>query len=191
MKKYILPALICFAVSSISAKAAEGGKGSLPASKSSPIIHNILSNRLPARLQKSIKKEYGNYWITGLYRAELNGKTSYHITVENPDQIVTKIAALDQVKAVTPRLYASGFLSTGDESTGVRIYGIDPQSPANDPYRKGMLSGDFLTANDTQGLLIGRPAAAKLHLQVGDKVSLSVNTSNGDVQEQTFTIRGI
>jgi ABC-type lipoprotein release transport system permease subunit len=40
-------------------------------------------------------------------------------------------------------------------------------------------------------LLIGRPAAAKLHLQTGDKVSLSVNTSNGDVLEQTFTIRGI
>jgi ABC-type lipoprotein release transport system permease subunit len=28
-------------------------------------------------------------------------------------------------------------------------------------------------------------------LQAGDKVSVSVNTSNGDVQEQTFTIRGV
>jgi ABC-type lipoprotein release transport system permease subunit len=40
-------------------------------------------------------------------------------------------------------------------------------------------------------LLIGQPAAEKLHLQTGDKISLSVNTSNGDVLEQTFTIRGI
>ena len=48
-----------------------------------------------------------------------------------------------------------------------------------------------MTADDRDGLLIGEPTAAKLHLQAGDKVSLSVNTSNGDVQEQTFTIRGI
>src|SRR6267142_1711336 len=90
MKKYILPVLICFAISSIRANAAEGGKneGGITTRKNSPIIRNILSDKLPARLQKSIKKEYGNYWITGLYKAELNGKTSYHITVENPDQIV-------------------------------------------------------------------------------------------------------
>jgi hypothetical protein len=40
-------------------------------------------------------------------------------------------------------------------------------------------------------MLIGQPAALKLHLKAGDKVSLSVNTSNGDVLEQTFIIRGI
>ena len=33
--------------------------------------------------------------------------------------------------------------------------------------------------------------AEKLNLKVGDNVSLSVNTANGDVQEQTFTVRGI
>lgn len=109
MKKFILPALICFAVSSISAKAAEGGKneGGMPARKSSPIIHNILSDKLPARLQKSIKKDFGNYWITGLYKAELNGKTSYHITVENPDQIVRMTATPSTkwaVKNVVPKL---------------------------------------------------------------------------------------
>ena len=42
-----------------------------------------------------------------------------------------------------------------------------------------------------EGLLIGKPAADKLHLKVGDHVNLSVNTSNGDVDEQTFTVRGI
>jgi len=110
MKKFILPVLLCFAVSSISSNAnAEGGKneGKMPSSKSSPIIHNILSDRLPARLQKSIKKEYSNYWITGLYRAELNGKTSYHITVENPDQIVRMTATPSTkwaVKTVVPKL---------------------------------------------------------------------------------------
>ena len=104
MKKFILPVLVCFAVSTVKAHAAEGG---MPARKSSPVIHNILSDKLPTRLQRSIKKEYGNYWITGLYKAELNGRTSYHITVENPDQIVRLSATPStkwSVNHVTPKL---------------------------------------------------------------------------------------
>jgi ABC-type lipoprotein release transport system permease subunit len=73
----------------------------------------------------------------------------------------------------------------------VRIYGIDPQSAANDPYRQGVISGSYLTADDSGGLLIGKPVADKLHLKAGDNVSLSVNTANGAVAEQTFSVRGI
>ena len=79
----------------------------MPVKKSSPVIHNILSDKLPARLQKSIKKEYSDYWITGLYKSQLNGKTSYHITVENPDQIVRMSATATggwAVKTVVPKL---------------------------------------------------------------------------------------
>jgi len=79
--------------------------------------------------------------------------------VLNPDQIASQIASLPQVKVATPRLFASGFLSTGNESSGARIIGIDPQSAANNPYRLGVISGSFLTADDSEGLLIGKPAA--------------------------------
>jgi putative ABC transport system permease protein len=95
------------------------------------------------------------------------------------------------VKAATPRLFASGFITAGNQSAGARIYGIEPDSTANDPYRLGIISGSFLTADDSGGLLIGKPVADKLHLKTGDNVSLSVNTANGDVAEQTFSVRGI
>ena len=104
MKNFILPVLVCFAVSTVKAHAAEGG---MPVRKSSPVIHNILSDKLPSRLQRSIRKGYGGYWITGLYKAELKGHTSYHITVENPDQIVRLSATPSTpwaVNRVTPKL---------------------------------------------------------------------------------------
>ena len=91
----------------------------------------------------------------------------------------------------TPRLYASGFITTRDESEGVRVMGIDPPSEANAPYRDGMQSGEFLTADDRDGVLIGLALANRLGLAAGDRVSLSVNTSNGDVDEQSFIVRGI
>lgn len=155
------------------------------------LMSSVIQGEMGSALESAIHLQTGHIQIrSGLYD-ENKSSLKWEDLVENPDQIASKVAAVDQVQAATPRLFASGFLSTGDESTGVRIYGIDPQSEVNDPYRQGILSGSFLTADDREGLLIGRPAAARLHLQAGDKVSLSVNTSNGDVQEQTFTIRGI
>ena len=155
------------------------------------LMASVIQGEMGSALESAIHLQTGHIQIRAASYDENKSSLKWEDLVENPDQIASQIGALDQVKAATPRLYASGFLSTGDESAGVRIYGVDPQSAANDPYRDGIISGDFLTADDREGLLIGQPAALKLHLQTGDKVSLSVNTSNGDVLEQTFTIRGI
>ncbi len=111
--------------------------------------------------------------------------------VAEPGRIAEQISALPEVKTATPRLYASGILNTGDKSTGVQITGIDPESAANDPYRNGVVSGDFLQADDREGILVGEALATKLSRGVGDQVALMVNTSSGDVAEQNFTIRGV
>jgi ABC-type lipoprotein release transport system permease subunit len=155
------------------------------------LMASVIQGEMGSAIESAIHLQSGHIQIRAASYDENKSSLKWQDLVENPNQIAGQVAALDQVEAATPRLLASGFLSTGDESTGVRIYGIDPQSVANDPYRDGILSGNFLTADDREGLLIGKPAADKLHLQTGDKVSLSVNTSNGDVQEQTFTIRGV
>lgn len=54
----------------------------------SPAVRNILSNQLPARLLTVIKKNYKDYWITGLYKENTGGKISYFITLENPDRTI-------------------------------------------------------------------------------------------------------
>ncbi len=102
-----------------------------------------------------------------------------------------QVASLAPVQVATPRLFASGIVATGDQTLGVRIVGIDPSSPANDPFRQGLVSGAFLNADDRDGILIGQTLADKAGLKTGDQFSLSVNTANGDVAQQTFTVRGI
>jgi ABC-type lipoprotein release transport system permease subunit len=111
--------------------------------------------------------------------------------IEDPTQVAGQIAKLEPVIAASPRLFASGYLLSRDQSAGVQIIGIDPDSVTNDPYRNGLVSGKFLTPDDREGVLIGLPLAEKLGLDVGDQVNLAANTSNGDVSEQPFTIRGI
>lgn len=155
------------------------------------LMASVINGEMGNAIQSAILLQSGHIQIRAKTYDANKSSLKWEDLVANPEQIASQVEALDQVKTATPRLFASGFLSTGNESTGVQIYGIDPASPANEPYRAGLLSGSFITADDREGLLIGKPAADKLHLQVGDQVSLSVNTSNGDVQEQVFTVRGI
>ncbi len=116
---------------------------------------------------------------------------AWEYLIENPDQAAAQIEALDPVRVATPRLVASGIVSVRDESAGVQIMGIVPESEANAPYRDGIISGEFITTDDREGVLIGLPLAESLGLKAGDQISLLVNTSDGDVDEQQFTIRGI
>lgn len=49
------------------------------------IAVNMPVDQLPASLKTKLKKDYGSYWITDLFKAEINNKTGYYITLENKD----------------------------------------------------------------------------------------------------------
>ena len=82
MKTTILVLVLSLGVAQL--KAADGVKDR----EKSPAVRNIISTQLPARLLTTIKKNYKDYWITDLHKESINGKTSYYITLENPDQTV-------------------------------------------------------------------------------------------------------
>ena len=155
------------------------------------LMASVINGEMGGAIEQAINLQSGHIQVRAASYDENRNSLKWEDLVENPTQVASQIGALSPVKAATPRLYASGFLATGNDSAGVRIYGIDPASEANNPYRNGMLSGQFITPDDGSGILIGQPAALRLHLKVGDDVSLSINTANGSVDEQTFTIRGI
>lgn len=115
---------------------------------------------------------------------------AWEYLIENPTQLAEKIAALDEVQAATPRLLASGIVSVKDDSVGVQIMGVEPESAANEPYRN-LVAGSFITADDREGIIIGYPLAENLGLKVGDSLNLLINTAEGNVDEQKFIVRGI
>lgn len=97
MKSIILSAVFILAIASTYAATSNEPSNNNPASthnakKNTTVVRNIVSEKLPPRLLNAVKKTYRNYWITELYKETTNGKTSYHITLENADQKV-KLAA--------------------------------------------------------------------------------------------------
>ncbi|MCX6082592.1 MAG: ABC transporter permease [Chloroflexi bacterium] len=151
----------------------------------------FINGEMGGAMDSTIRLQSGHLQVRAKTYDETKTSLKWADLVEDPEQVAAQISALSQVKVATPRLFASGILALRDETAGVRIMGIDPNSEANLPYKEGLLSGEFLSADDREGILIGEPLAKKLGLKVGDQLNLSVNTSNGDVAEQAFSIRGI
>jgi len=155
------------------------------------LMASVIEGEMGSAIESAIQLQSGHIQIRAATYDENKSSLKWQDLVADPDQIAGQIAALDQVKTATPRLYASGFLSSGTQSASARITGIDPLSAASDPYRKGVISGEYLSPDDREAILIGKPMAEKLSLSVGDRVGLSLNTADGDVQDQTFIVKGI
>jgi ABC-type lipoprotein release transport system permease subunit len=151
----------------------------------------VIEGEIRGSMASTIRLESGHLQVRAVSYDEDKTSLAWDDLIENPFAIAAQIASLEPVKVATPRLFASGIVAVSDVTMGVRLIGIDPSSDANAPYREGLTSGEFLTTDDRSGLLIGKTLADRLRLQSGDTINLLVNTSNGDVDEQPFTIRGI
>jgi ABC-type lipoprotein release transport system permease subunit len=155
------------------------------------LMVSVLEGEMSGALQNTIRLQSGHLQVRpGNYDAN-KLSLKWEDLIENPQEVAARIESLPQVTVAAPRLSASAILTLSDESKSVQILGIEPDSAANQPFREGLLSGEFIKADDREGILIGNVLAEKLNLNVNDKVNLLVTTSNGDVNEQPFTIRGI
>ena len=155
------------------------------------LMSSFLRGEMANALNTTIRLNSGHLQIRAASYEESKTSLKWEYLVADPDLLAAQISALPQVKAATPRLFAAGIAAVGNQTAGVRVIGIDPLSEASSLYREGLLSGEFLTPDDREGLLIGVSLAEKLNLKAGDTLNLSVNTANGEVDEQVFTVRGI
>ncbi|PKO15227.1 MAG: ABC transporter permease [Chloroflexi bacterium HGW-Chloroflexi-10] len=151
---------------------------------------SIISGEMRDSVDLSVKLQSGHLQVRNAEYDENKTSLAWNVLIENPEALAQQISSLEPIKFVTPRLYASGIVISGDNSLGVRVMGVDVTSAANEPYLEGMVSGAFLSADDREGILIGESLAKKLHLASGDTVQVMVNTSNGEVDEQRFFVRG-
>ncbi len=155
------------------------------------LMASVITGEMRGAMQNTIALQSGHLQVRAAGYDENQLSLAWEDLIENPAGVVEQIKSIPQVTTATPRLFASGIVTLGENSRGVQVIGFDPDSPASEPIRKGMLEGEFLKPDDREGVLIGKPLADKFNLKTGAAVSLLVNTSNGGVDEQPVTVRGI
>lgn len=154
-------------------------------------LNGYISGVMEDGLQNSIRLQTGHVQVRAAGYPEGKHSVQWKDLVERPEEIAARAMALPEVRAAAPILWLDAVLSTGDESIGLQVYGIDVASPLHDPLRASVIAGAFLDANDRGGVLMGGRLAQSLNLKVGDTVHLVTINANGEPVEAPFVIRGL
>jgi ABC-type lipoprotein release transport system permease subunit len=123
--------------------------------------------------------------------------------VSTTDGFLHSEALKPVVRGVSPRLLASGLLSSAANADGVRIMGVIPQAErvvSLIPQR--IVEGNYFHDDQTSGVVIGADLARKLAVKIGGKVVLmtqavpqsdteATDEAGGEMQSTLLRVSGI
>lgn len=155
------------------------------------MMNGLIAGARDDSLRNSIRFETGHVQLRASSYDDKKLSLQWKDLLAEPDALAAQAKALPEVKAVAPVLWASSVLTTRDESTDLKLFGIDTESAIYDPFRQAMVAGEFLTPEDRSGILISKSLADSLGIGVGDKVNLAVVNANGEPDDSPFTVRGL
>jgi ABC-type lipoprotein release transport system permease subunit len=107
------------------------------------------------------------------------------------------------LRGVSPRLLASGLLSSAANADGVRIMGVIPQAErAVSLIPRRIVEGNYLNDDQPSGVVIGAELARKLAVKIGGKVVLmtqavsppdtkATDAGGGEMQSTLLRVSGI
>jgi ABC-type lipoprotein release transport system permease subunit len=154
-------------------------------------INGLIAGVMNEAVENNIRLRTGHVQLRSPSYEEEKFSLAWDDLVDNGEELAALARALPQVASAAPVLWAAGILNTPDDTTNLQVYGIDVTSDFYAPVRDGMVAGEFLTADDRSGILLGQRLADSMGLQPGSKASLAVIDADGQPQEQVYTVRGL
>ncbi len=105
--------------------------------------------------------------------------------------LIDSLQKINNVAAVIPRLESFALASSGPETKGLTVIGVDPAGEEKvTRLKENVIAGRYLNASDT-GVLIARKAAEYLGLHVGDTLVLIGQGFHGTSAAGKWPVLGI
>ncbi len=96
------------------------------------------------------------------------------------------------VEAWTPRLYAAGLVSVGEQSAGAQIMGIDPERENTATrFEQKIIEGSTLSLTPQNEAVLGKNLARTLEAEVGQEIVVVSQAANGSIANDAYTIVGL
>lgn len=155
------------------------------------VLNGYIAGVLEDALQNSIRLQTGHVQLRAQSYSAEKVSLQWKDLLDNPDELAARASTLPAVAAAAPVLWATGILNTANESSGVRIYGIETASALYAPIQRGIVAGAYVNADDRSGILIGQHLADNLGVSAEQKINLTVVNADGEPEEGIFTVRGL
>ena len=110
--------------------------------------------------------------------------------IDNADSLVAQFRA-DAFYA-TERLFAFGLMASDQSSSGVQLRGVDlDYEPTVTDIDQHIMTGEWLSADDQHGVVIGKKLSKLLDVGLGDELIFVGQTADGYMANDSFQIKGI
>ncbi len=111
-------------------------------------------------------------------------------SIDDPEDIVREIEAMDEVEIVTTRTELEGLAATAENSAGVLIKGVEPDKETTITHLKDrIIEGRYLSRK--KDILIGHRLKKKLSVERGDRIVLMSQAADGTLGAELFRLAGI
>jgi ABC-type lipoprotein release transport system permease subunit len=101
------------------------------------------------------------------------------------------LAQIDGVAAWTRRVIGQGLVSSPRANVGVRILGVDPAGEARVSLVDDSITRGAWLDGEPHRVLLGEDLARRLHVDVGDKVVISVQDLAGELTGEAVRVAGL
>lgn len=107
------------------------------------------------------------------------------------EEVLHQLSLYPQLAGRSPRVYGFGLLSTGENSAGVRLMGVDPQVESEvSSFLSGLQAG-ALDDSVERSLLLGDVLARELEASIGSQVAIVTQAADGSLGNDLFLVTGI
>jgi len=113
--------------------------------------------------------------------------------IENADEILGNVEALDSVSAASKRLIAEPFIMAAHGTGGGKLIGVIPEQEKNvtDIWEK-IVEGTYLEHESRMPpAVVGEKLAKRLRLKVGTRINVQMVDRNGDLSIKGYRVSGI
>ncbi|UCF31100.1 MAG: ABC transporter permease [bacterium] len=116
---------------------------------------------------------------------------SLYDTIQDPGGVLEAIAGTG-VGPSSPRSFATALISSGPQSAGGILWGIDPASEVNvTEMHRHLELGSFLSPLTRGEVVLGRNLARTLSVGTGDEVIVLTQAADGSLGNDVYTVSGV
>ena len=141
--------------------------------------------------ENTIRTQLGHLQIYAQGYSERRVSDPESVLIDDPEQVIERIAGLPGVAAVAPRLSFSGLGSTGNSTVNVSVAGVEPEREEAFSDFEILVDGRPLEVGDPEAGLVGEALRNGLGAAVGDWVTVLTTSFDGVVNAIDFRIAGV
>ncbi len=149
----------------------------------------FMEGMMDQRVNAAIANEISNIQ---LHNPKFLLNNEINFTIQNPDQYIDSAKKLPQVAGVSKRIVCGAMASTANAATAVLISGVVPEQEQKvTKISEKLIAGEYLRQDQRIPVVIGKPLAKKLGLDLHSKLIVTLADSSGTITYGAFLVVGI